>query len=79
MVCLDDYIAGSPEDEVAQLLYGPPIDTHAVNRWFDKFCVIVDPRGMSGANFEHSGFDGKVNGNVLQCGDGMTPIWCVMG
>lgn len=55
VLCLDDTIAAAVEDECKQFLVAPA-GVH--NRWFDKLCLIVDPRGYAGCSFEHSGFDG---------------------
>jgi hypothetical protein len=65
-ICLDDVVPPSAEDECKQFLFGPLCDGAPVNRWFDKFCVMADRRGVTGGNFEHSGFDGKPPGIVFK-------------
>ncbi|VDK74384.1 unnamed protein product [Anisakis simplex] len=54
-LCLDSLDSSDPQTLIPNLLYGD----NASNRWFDKcFQLIVDARGQSTINFEHSWGDG---------------------
>ena len=43
VICLDDEMCASEDDHCSRLLAAP---LGVGNRWFDKICVIVDPKGV---------------------------------